>query len=109
MEKRKPFYIHRHVGPGPWHKRKPRGFTALITPLGNGYSNIQITFCSSQDVWTKKEGRLNAEAKESFGIKNERLPALLASCEYIVLHGKLKDCNDLNEIYPWRYVLKYVD
>jgi hypothetical protein len=105
---RKPRFVHYHVPCGPWPRRKPRGFTALLTPLGNGKVEVGLTFCSPRDTWTRKEGREWAEKATPMIIEVNKLPELLATCVNVVRYGKLKATVEF-EWQSWDYILKYVD
>ena len=105
----KPFFVHYHVPPGKWHKRRPRGFTIFVSEGETKEEvNIQLTFCSSQDVWVRKEGRSWAAKAELIPINKNKLAHFVATCYGVVQYGKVFPPSDIN-VETWSYLNKYVD
>lgn len=101
----KPFYIHYHshqIGKTKQELRKPRGFTALVTPSQTDHHlNVQLTFCSSHDNFGRKKGRELTEKKTPQEILAKDLPKFLQM--------QRKKCfTELAWFPDYNYTLKYV-
>ena len=82
----KPFYIHRNKQPGKLPNHKPRGFTALISPVNGDNRKVAmaVTFCSPKDEFNKATGRLQARDLNKTEVVNAREVAkLLAACSSV--------------------------
>ena len=103
----KPFFIHynRPARKGDRSKLRhsPRGFTAYIQPSElPRHVQVQVAFCSTQDEFSKKEGRSFAVKAEIAAINARTIPTLLAACRAACEGQKAHDES------AYHYVLKYV-
>jgi len=107
----KPFYIHHHREVFKHEKANrrhlPKGFTALISPVG-GVPNadrmvlFSATFCSNKDEYSKKAGREAVKDIIPELVNKRDVPRLLGECEQYVEHWPLSMESD------YYYVLKYL-
>ncbi len=101
----KPFFVHRHSGPGKLPNRNPRGFTLYVSPDPLHERNIIVrtAWCSPKDQYCKKTGRSQAMASAYTTILNRReLPMHVASNEFFCGLSSFIDVN------AWQYIYKYV-
>jgi hypothetical protein len=105
----KPFFVHRHHGPGKLPNRSPRGFTMLVSPcldpVGNPLPHlvhVQTAWCSPKDQFCKRAGRSQAQIATLERLNKRKLAFEIAMNEF---HCNLTDV--VNEA-SWNYIYKYM-
>jgi hypothetical protein len=101
----KPFFVHfnRTVTKRDSSKRRhmPRGFTVYVQPSAlDRHVQVQITFCSAADEFSKKQGRELAMAAETQVVNPRELPKFLSDAA--------QKCGTWSEEHFYLYILKYI-
>jgi len=100
----KPFYVHRFYAPCKLTNRHPRGFTAMVSPVKDDHSVVQLqaTFCSPKDQFCRKTGRRVAAEATAEIIKKKDLPRWLAALSLVC------QFTDESDVRNWFYTYKYI-
>lgn len=111
----KEFFVHQHRGSNQKLANGKRGFTIKVRPLTEQEAQafdaaiqgrmcaVQLTFCSRNDQFVKKEGRSQASAKEPVFINKRDLPAFIEKAENVVHADSYTDGGR-----QFNYLLKYI-
>ena len=105
MNKFEPFYIHfcrpRTRNENSKMAHSSRGFTALIQPSQQERKVcVQVTFCSPNDEFSKKEGRSSVQNAESVNVNPRQVPELLSRLR--------QECGQQSFAGMYDYVCRYM-